>query len=410
MANLKLAGVSKIYPSGKMALFNVSFSSADGEFIVVTGGASCGKSTLLRIIAGLEEGTAGDIYIGDKMVNELEPKERDVAMVFGSNTLYPSLSVADNMAFGLKMRNMPTAVVNQRVKVVAEMLGLDDVLYRKPKALTSTQRLLTTYGRAIVREPKVYLLDEPLSGLDDNLRDQMRNVLINLQARVKGTFILATKNISEAMSMATRIVVLKEGFVQQVDTPANLYDYPANAYVGFFVGSPTMNFIQRATVEREDGIVYCCFDDKKLPVPRNILDRWPTVEEYIGTGKQVTLGIRPEDIAVDAAGAQFTGTVCGADSVDGRGLGEIDISKNVSLTVFLEKAAKGDTHSLTIDLSRLYVFDCETQLTVLSRDAGYVPDGNNPDADFVPLTREETEERIRQFTPPEKSAKNKKRR
>ena len=125
----------------------------------------------------------------------------------------------------------------------------------------------------------MYLLDEPLSGLDDNLRDQMRNVLINLQARVKGTFILATKNISEAMSMATRIVVLKEGFVQQVDTPANLYDYPANAYVGFFVGSPTMNFIQRATVEREDGIVYCCFDDKKLPVPRNILDRWPTVEE-----------------------------------------------------------------------------------------------------------------------------------
>ena len=409
MANLKLAGVSKIYPSGKMALFNVNFSSSDGEFVAVTGGASCGKSTLLRIIAGLEEPTTGDIYIGDKMVNELEPKERDVAMVFGSNTLYPSLTVADNMAFGLKMRNVPSAVVNQRVKVVAEMLGLTDVLYRKPKALTASQRLLTTYGRAIVREPKVYLLDEPLSGLDDKLRDQMRSVLINLQARVKGTFILATKSISEAMSMATRIVVLKEGFVQQVDTPANLYDYPDNAYVGFFVGSPNMNFIQCATVESRDGIVYCVFDDKKLPVPQNIIDRWPTLSEYVDTGKQVTLGIRPEDIAVDAEGAQLSGTVCGADTVDGRGLGEIDISKNVSLTVFLEKAAKGDIHSLTLDLTRLYVFDRETQLTVLSRDGGYVPDPKNADSEFVPLTKEEMDERIRQFTPPAPS-KNKKRR
>ena len=248
MANLKLAGVSKIYPSGKMALFNVSFSSPDGEFIVVTGGASCGKSTLLRIIAGLEEATAGDVYIGDKLVNELEPKERDVAMVFGSNTLYPSLSVADNMAFGLKMRNVPHAVVNRRVKIAAEMLGLSDVLYRKPKALTSAQRLLATYGRAVVREPKVYLLDDPLAGLDEKLRERMRSVLINLQARVKGTFVLATKNISDAMSMATKIVVLKDGFVQQVDSPRNLYDYPANAYVGFFVGSPTMNFIRRASV------------------------------------------------------------------------------------------------------------------------------------------------------------------
>ena len=192
-----------------MALFNVSFSSSDSEFIAVVGGASCGKSTLLRIIAGLEEATAGDIYIGDKLSNELEPKERDVAMVFGSNTLYPSLSVADNIAFGLKMRNVPQAVVQQRVKVAAEILGLTDVLYRKPKALTSSQRLLATYGRAIVREPKIYLLDDPLAGLDGKLRDEMRNVLINLQARVKGTFVYATKNISEAMSMATRIVVLK---------------------------------------------------------------------------------------------------------------------------------------------------------------------------------------------------------
>ena len=409
MANLKLAGVSKIYPSGKMALFNVSFSSPDGEFIVVTGGASCGKSTLLRIIAGLEEATAGDVYIGDKLVNELEPKERDVAMVFGSNTLYPSLSVADNMAFGLKMRNVPHAVVNRRVKIAAEMLGLSDVLYRKPKALTSAQRLLATYGRAVVREPKVYLLDDPLAGLDEKLRERMRSVLINLQARVKGTFVLATKNISDAMSMATKIVVLKDGFVQQVDSPRNLYDYPANAYVGFFVGSPTMNFIRRASVERENGVVYCVFDDKKLPVPENISARWPSLGEYVGTGKQVTLGIRPEDISVDGEGAQLSGTVCGGDTVGGRGLAEIDVSKNVSLTVFCEKAEKGAAHSLAIDLSRLYVFDGETQLTLLSRDGGYVPDARNVDAGFVPLTRGETEERIRQFTPPP-AEKGKKRR
>ena len=411
MANLKLAGVSKIYPSGKMALFNVNLTSPDGEFIVVAGGASCGKSTLLRIIAGLEEATTGDIYIGDKMVNDVDPKERDVAMVFGSNTLYPSLTVADNMAFGLKMRNVPTAVVNQRVKVAAEILGLTDVLYRKPKALTSSQRLLATYGRAMVREPKIYLLDDPLSGLDEKLRDQMRSVLINLQARVKGTFILATKNISDAMSMATKLVILKEGFVQQIDSPRNLYDYPANAYVGFFVGSPTMNLVQHVTSERDSyGTVYCLFDDKKFAVPQNIVDRWPTVGEYAGTGRQVTLGIRPEDIAVDAASPQVEGTVCGADTVDGRGLGEIDISKNVSLTVFLEKAVKGESHTLTIDLTHLYVFDGETQLTVLTRDGGYIADERNTDADFMPLTKAETEERIKQFSPPEKSAKNKKRR
>lgn len=407
MANLKLAGVSKIYPSGKMALFNVSFSSSDSEFIAVTGGSLSGKSTLLRIIAGLEEATAGDIFIGDKLMNEADPKDRDVAMIFGSNTLYPSLSVADNMAYGLKMRNVPAAVILQRVKVVAEMLGLTEVLYRKPKALTSTQRLLTTYGRAIVREPKLYLFDDPLAGLDEKLRADMRGVLVNLQARVKGTFIYATKSISEAMSMATRIVILKDGFVQQVDTPRNLYDYPANAYVGFFVGSPTMNLVQHAKVIREEDGIYCTFDDKKFALPENIISRWTDIEEYIGTEKEVTLGIRPEDIKVDADGALWEGEVCGADNADGASLAEIDISKNVSLTVFYDKPVRGEKHKLLPDLTRLYVFDGETQLTLLARDEGYIADEKNTEADFVPLTKGETEERIKQFTPP-KQAKNKK--
>ena len=407
MANLKLAGVSKIYPSGKMALFNVSFSSSGSEFIAVTGGSLSGKSTLLRIIAGLEEATAGDIFIGDKLMNEADPKDRDVAMIFGSNTLYPSLSVADNMAYGLKMRNVPAAVILQRVKVVAEMLGLTEVLYRKPKALTSTQRLLTTYGRAIVREPKLYLFDDPLAGLDEKLRADMRGVLVNLQARVKGTFIYATKSISEAMSMATRIVILKDGFVQQVDTPRNLYDYPANAYVGFFVGSPTMNLVQHAKVIREEDGIYCTFDDKKFALPENIISRWTDIEEYIGTEKEVTLGIRPEDIKVDADGALWEGEVCGADNADGASLAEIDISKNVSLTVFYDKPVRGEKHKLLPDLTRLYVFDGETQLTLLARDEGYIADEKNTEADFVPLTKGETEERIKQFTPPKQAKKKK---
>lgn len=407
MANLKLAGVSKIYPSGKMALFNVSFSSSDSEFIAVTGGSLSGKSTLLRIIAGLEEATAGDIFIGDKLMNEADPKDRDVAMIFGSNTLYPSLSVADNMAYGLKMRNVPAAVILQRVKVVAEMLGLTEVLYRKPKALTSTQRLLTTYGRAIVREPKLYLFDDPLAGLDEKLRADMRGVLVNLQARVKGTFIYATKSISEALSMATRIVILKDGFVQQVDTPRNLYDYPANAYVGFFVGSPTMNLVQHAKVIREEDGIYCTFDDKKFALPENIISRWTDIEEYIGTEKEVTLGIRPEDIKVDADGALWEGEVCGADNADGASLAEIDISKNVSLTVFYDKPVRGEKHKLLPDLTRLYVFDGETQLTLLARDEGYIADEKNTEADFVPLTKGETEERIKQFTPPKQAKKKK---
>lgn len=401
MANLKLAGVSKIYPSGKMALFNVSFSSSDSEFIAIVGGASSGKSTLLRVIAGLEEATAGDIYIGDKLVNDADPKERDVAMIFGSNTLYPSLSVADNLAFGLKMRNVPAAVVQQRVKVAAEMLGLSDILYRKPKALTASQRLLTTYGRAIVREPKLYLLDDPLSGLDGKLREEMRGVLINLQARVKGTFIYATKNVAEAMSMATRVVVLKEGFVQQVDTPRNLYDYPANAYVGFFIGSPTMNLINGATAQREGEEVVLCFDDKKLAVPAAILARWTDAEQYIGTGKKLSIGIRPEDITADGDGAQLEGVVCGGDTLGDKSLAEIDISKNHSLTVFLEKPVKGAAHRLTIDTSRLYLFDGETQLTLLKRDEGYIADAKNTEADFVPLSKGEMDERINQFAPPE---------
>ena len=306
-------------------------------------------------------------------MNDVKTKDRDVAMVFSGNTLYPNMNVAENMAFGLKMRNVPTAVAMESVKLVAEMLGLSDVLYRKPKTLTSAQRLLATYGRAIVREPRVYLFDDPLSGLDEKLRAQMCSVLVNLQARVKGTFIYATKNVAEAMSMATRVVVLKDGFVQQTDTPRNLYDYPANEYVAFYVGSPTINFVRRATVERDESGVYALASGVKFPLPENIVSRWGNIEEYVGSGREVTLGLRPEDLRFGGENAEYPCTVLGADSIY-EGVAEVELAKGLTLSVFMPKPEKGKAGKLQADLKRLYVFDGKTGLTLLARDGGYEPD------------------------------------
>lgn len=405
MANLRVSGITKIYPSGKTALADVSLSSADSEFLAVVGGASSGKSTLLRIIAGLEEPTEGEIFIGDKQVNDLPPKHRDVAVIFGSNTLYPTLSVAENIGYGLKLRKFPDSVINQRVEAVAELLGLTDLLGRKPKTLTAAQKLLVTYGRAIAREPKIYLFDDPLSGLDGKLREEMRGLLINLQARVKGTFVYATKNISDALCMATRIAVLKDGLLQQVDTPANLYDYPANEYVAFFVGSPTINFVRRAAVIEENSEFFVEIGGVKFALPANIVSRWTNIGEYAASGKQVTLGIRPEDIAVDNGGA-IKGTVSAVDTSFAEGLTDIDAG-GTTFSVMLGGAARGSEHTLSPDLTKLYVFDGETGLTLLSRDGGYVPDGRNPDADFVPLTRQQAEERLEELTPKVEPAKKK---
>lgn len=406
MASLKLNGVNMAYPSGTLALYHADLELSDKEFIAVIGGEGSGKTTLLRVIAGLDEATAGEILIDGKDVTSVEPKDRDVAMIFRSDTLYPTINVFENMAFGLKLRKAPNAVVEQRVKAAAEILGLTEVLLRKPKSLTAEQKQKTAFGRAIVREPKLYLLDDPIAGLDDSLKVKMRNVIISLQARMQGTFIYATKNVNEALTMATRAVVLREGFIQQIDTPANLYDYPANAYVAFFVGSPSINFINNATLERDGEEVVASFKGGKLIVPETIVARFTDIESYLGTGKKVILGIRPEDIKAGKGEGQFTSTVSNSEKIADKIYADCDVSEGLSFVALCDDCRKGDIIKLSLDLSHLYIFDADTRLTLLARDGGYQKT-DYADANFVPLPYGE-EERIKNDLKPKQDDKKKK--
>lgn len=388
MSNLQLKTVSKIYPSGTLALYKVNLSLSDSEFIAVVGGEKCGKSSLLRVIAGLEEATEGNIIVGDKDVTKESSKDRDIAMIFQGNTLYPSLSVFDNIAYGLKIRKTANSVVEQRVKAAAEILGLEEVLYRKPKALTAEQKQRAAFGRAIVREPKLYLLDDPISGIAPDVRARLRSVLINLQMRMKGTFVYATKNVNEALTMATRIIVLREGFVQQIDTPHNLYEYPANAYVAFIIGSPTVNFINNAKIEEEGGIYYAVSGGVRLPLPDNICARFKNIEEYADADKKVIVGIRPEDMGVGEDGF-MQAVVTSAEEIAGTSYADCDGGK-LSFVVTADGVKKGDKVSVTADLSHMFIFDAETRLTLLERDDGYEKT-EFADADRAPLSYNEEE-------------------
>lgn len=401
MASLRLSGVNKVYPSGETGLYDINLEADDKEFLVVVGADGSGKSSLLRVVAGLEDATSGSVFIDDKDMVDVEPKNRDIAMVFQSSTLYPSLNVFDNMAFGLRLRKAPEALVQERVKAVSNILGMNDILYRKPKVLTAASKQRVAIGRAIVREPKIYLFDEPLSGLDDKLKGDMLNVIMNLQARLEGTFLYATKNVAEALTIGTRLVVLKDGFVQQIDTPANLYDYPANTYVAFYIGSPTISFIKKVKIAEEDGKYFVTFADYKVGLPENIVSRFEKIAEYANTGKYVTLGIRPEDAEICADGI-FGGT---ADKTED-GYAEVDLTPEISLTVQAkEDVQKGNKVSVKVDLTRLYIFDAASCLTLLTRDAGYAQTGR-ADADFVPLAYDE-EVRIHESLKPNKQKKKK---
>ena len=381
MASLKLSNLDKVFPSGERALYDVNLEVRDGEFLVILGGENSGKSTVLRLTAGLDTESDGKVFIDGKDVTDSDPKDRDIAMVFKSATIYPTMNVFDNLAYSLKMRKAPAALVNERVKVVSAVLGLDEVLYRKPKTLTSAQKQRVALGRAIVREPRVYLLDDPLSGLDDKLRRELLSVIINLQARMKATFVYATKNVNEAMTMGTRIAVMKNGFLQQSDTPANLYDYPANEYVAFLVGAPTINFIRDAEIVAGENGYLAQFKGGEIALPESIVKRFENIAAYAGSGKRVTLGIRPED--AKSGDGEIKGKVVKAEN--GTNYAECEIAPDISFTFAADKEyAAGAEICLSLDKDRLHIFDAETRLTLLARDAGYAESGL-PDTHFKPL-------------------------
>ncbi len=367
MASLSLRNIYKVYPNGFNAVKDFNLEIEDKEFIIFVGPSGCGKSTTLRMIAGLEEISKGELYIDGKLVNDVEPKDRDIAMVFQSYALYPHMSIYDNMAFGLKLRKMPKAEIDKRVREAARILDIEHLLDRKPKLLSGGQRQRVAMGRAIVREPKVFLMDEPLSNLDAKLRVQMRLEISKLHQRLQSTIIYVTHDQTEAMTLGTRIVVMKDGVIQQVDSPQNLYDYPDNLFVAGFIGSPQMNFID-ATVVKEGGELFLEYGDHH----RVILtpERATKLADYVG--REVTFGIRPEDVfasekyeaahehnTVEASVRVFE--MLGAEvflylTVDG-----FDVTCREHPST---KAKPGDIMSISFDVNKIHVFDKETQMTI----------------------------------------------
>ena len=292
MASLSLKNVCKVYPNGFVAVKDFNLDVADKEFIIFVGPSGCGKSTTLRMIAGLEEISSGELWIGDKLVNDVEPKDRDIAMVFQNYALYPHMTVYDNMSFGLKLRKVPKPEIDKLVHEAAKILGIEQLLDRKPKALSGGQRQRVAMGRAIVRNPKVFLMDEPLSNLDAKLRVQMRIEIQKIHQRLETTIIYVTHDQTEAMTLGTRIVVLKDGIIQQVDTPQNLYDKPCNVFVAGFMGSPQMNLINAKVVQSGEDVVLM-FGGNTVKLPEGKAQK--LIEAgYVDT--TVIMGIRPEDL------------------------------------------------------------------------------------------------------------------
>ena len=302
MAHIVLDDVSKVYSGNMRAIDSLSLDIPDGDFMVFVGPSGCGKSTALRMIAGLEDITAGTITIGERVVNDLPPKDRDIAMVFQNYALYPHMTVEENLAFGLQLRKTPKQEQQRRVQEVAKMLGLEPYLKRKPAALSGGQRQRVAMGRAIVREPQAYLMDEPLSNLDAKLRVSMRANLAQLHERLGVTTIYVTHDQIEAMTLGSRVAVLKDGQLQQVNTPQSLFDNPANLFVATFIGSPSMNLTE-AKLVREDGVALL-FGGHKLPLPADVLERHRSLDGYIG--RDVIVGVRPSDFE-DAAFVQDQG-------------------------------------------------------------------------------------------------------
>ncbi|MDI9520089.1 MAG: sn-glycerol-3-phosphate ABC transporter ATP-binding protein UgpC [Bacillota bacterium] len=373
MASLSLKNIYKIYPGNVTAVSDFNLEIEDKEFIVLVGPSGCGKSTTLRMVAGLEEISSGELYIGDKLVNDVAPKDRDIAMVFQNYALYPHMTVYDNMAFGLKLRKTPKDEIKKRVEAAAHILDITYLLNRKPKALSGGQRQRVALGRAIVREPKVFLMDEPLSNLDAKLRVAMRTEITKLHQRLQTTFIYVTHDQTEAMTMGSRICIMKDGFIQQVDTPQNNYDYPNNKFVASFIGSPQMNFFDVKLIKEGDKVV-AVFGDNKIVVPAEKLKKFKD-EDHIG--KEVIMGIRPENISdnpeIVAAHpeANFKVNVEVTELMGSETYLYLSTSgkdDNVIARVDPRSKSKvGDTIMVAMDTTRLHFFDKDTEETLLNR-------------------------------------------
>lgn len=375
MASISLKHIYKRYPGGVNAVNDVNLEIGDKEFVVLVGPSGCGKSTTLRMIAGLEEISEGELYIGDHLVNDVAPKDRDIAMVFQNYALYPHMTVEKNMAFGLELRKVPKSEIKKKVSEAAKILNIEHLLNRKPKALSGGERQRVALGRAMVRDPAVFLLDEPLSNLDAKLRSQMRTEISKLHQRLGTTFIYVTHDQIEAMTMGERIVVMKDGVIQQVDTPQNIYDKPANMFVAGFIGSPQMNFVD-AKVVQKDGAFYILIgesieDGTLVPVSpekasAETLGKW--------LDKPVVMGVRPEALHNEAAFTDAKGAVTLEAQVELAELmgSEIYLYLNhngIKLTAKVPgrtQAKMGDFVKIAIDGNSIHLFDKETGFTIFN--------------------------------------------
>jgi len=383
MASVLFKHIYKRYPGGVTAVSDFTLDIQDKEFVILVGPSGCGKTTTLRMIAGLEEITEGELFIDEKRINDVAPKDRDIAMVFQNYALYPHMSVFDNMAFGLKLRKVRKEEIKRRVEEAARILDITHLLDRKPKALSGGQKQRVALGRAIVREPKVFLLDEPLSNLDAKLRATMRTELTKLHQSLQTTFIYVTHDQVEAMTMASRIVVMKDGVIQQVDTPQNLYDYPCNIFVAGFIGTPQMNFIDcKLTKEKGHDDCYIEFNGVKIKLPAEKFED-SNLSDYIG--KDVIAGLRPEllhdepvymekfkDTIIEAK-VEFT-ELMGAEiylylNIGGGEetlKGIISEGTNLIARVSSQSTAKaGDVIKIAVDTSRIHIFDKETAQVIV---------------------------------------------
>lgn len=366
MAEVVLKNVSKVFQGGVVAVNDASIEVADREFVVLVGPSGCGKSTFLRMIAGLEDATSGEIYIDGRMVNDVAPKDRDIAMVFQNYALYPHMSVFENMAFGLKLRKYAKEEIRERVNDAAQILGIENLLDRKPKALSGGQRQRVAVGRAIVRKPKVFLFDEPLSNLDAKLRVQMRTEISKLHSQLQATMIYVTHDQIEAMTMGDRIVVLKDGLIQQVADPMTLYDSPVNKFVAGFIGSPSMNFIEGNLVSNNG--LYLDEGTFKARVPAD-------AEEVLGphAGSQVVFGVRPESIRETSAGdgdehrATFKAKVEVVEPMGNETIIYVTTGKTpIVARLITRKDIKPDSDiELSIDMRRVHFFDPADEKTIV---------------------------------------------